>query len=141
MIIKCGFLEKGLEEQIVDEAKFYDKGYAFFRTCMDSGVDEDDIVDFVKFMIVNDITDSREMTKEMWKEYARGQQHPWTREELITLLENSSEMINIPDLMEFLRPLSEIVLTGGGINECLKEVEIALKSLNKNYKVLSEFTY
>ena len=50
-------------------------------------------------------------------------------------------MINIPDLMDFLKRYSNIVLTGGGINECLKEVEIALNSLDKPYKVLTQYTY
>ena len=30
---------------------------------------------------------------------------------------------------------------GGGINECLKEVEIALDALDKPYNVLTKFTY
>ena len=30
----------------------------------------------------------------------------------------------------------KLVICGGGINECFKEVEIALNALNKNYNVL-----
>jgi hypothetical protein len=41
-------IENGLEEDRVNEILFYDKGYAFFRFAMDSGIDEDDIVDMVK---------------------------------------------------------------------------------------------
>ena len=141
MDYKVWLSENGAEDNVIESAIFYDKGYAFFRNCMDRSIDEDDIVDFVKFMIKNDITDSREMTKELWKTYAREQQHPWTREELIALLNNQDEMINIPDLMDFLKPYNGIVLTGGGINECLKEVEISLKALGKNYTVFTEFTY
>jgi hypothetical protein len=33
------------------------------------------------------------------------------------------------------------VLCGGGINECLKEVEIALDALNKTYTTFDRFTY
>jgi hypothetical protein len=43
--------------------------------------------------------------------------------------------------MDFLKPYNGIILTGGGINECLKEVEISLKALGKNYTVFTEFTY
>ena len=33
------------------------------------------------------------------------------------------------------------LLCGGGINECLKEVEIAIKAMDKNYRVLTNYTY
>lgn len=56
-------------------------------------------------------------------------------------LEYSEEMINIPDLMNYLNNKSNIVLTGGGINECLKEVEIALSALNKSFTHINKFTY
>jgi hypothetical protein len=57
------------------------------------------------------------------------------------LLENAGDMISIPDLMDFLRNYNNIVLTGGGINECLKEVEIALLALNKPFNILRQYTY
>jgi hypothetical protein len=34
-----------------------------------------------------------------------------------------------------------IVVCGGGVNECLKEVEIALQALDKPYNVLTQYTY
>jgi hypothetical protein len=43
--------------------------------------------------------------------------------------------------MDFLKRYSNIVLTGGGINECLKEVEIALKALKQPYQIYSTYTY
>jgi hypothetical protein len=70
-----------------------------------------------------------------------GREDDYSTGVLRDLLENASDMINIPDLMDFLKNYSNIVLTGGGIDECLKEVEIALMSLDKNYNVLSEFVY
>jgi len=51
-------------------------------------------------------------------------------------------MINIPDLMDFLKKYgTKIILCGGGIRECLKEVEIALMALDKNYNILTKYTY
>lgn len=134
-------MEYGMKEEILSGAIFYDKGYAFFRYCMDNAIAKDDIVDFVKFLIKRGINDSREMTKELWREYIRGQSHAFMREELVALLEHSDDMIHIPDLMEFLRGYNNIVVTGGGINECLKEVEIALKALDREYVVYDEFVY
>lgn len=128
----------GVEEEITAAAYFYDKGYAFFRYCMDEGVDDDELVDFIKFMIRHNINDSRDIDEEMWStfmtEYGYSDVHD--------LLEPAGDMINIPDLMEFLKNFrGKILLCGGGINECLKEVEIALMALDKNYNVLTKYTY
>jgi len=131
--------ELGVSEEVLDHATFYDKGYAFFRYCMDNSIDEDDIVDLVKYMIRHNINDSREIDEDMWVDYMEETNH--SQEEIKDLLENADDMINIPDLMDFLRKYNNIVLTGGGINECLKEVEIALLSLDKNYNTLSQFVY
>jgi|688.fasta_scaffold501847_2 hypothetical protein len=132
-------LDLGLDEDVLENAIFYDKGYAFFRYCMDNSIDEDNIVDLVKFMIQNDINDSREIDEDMWNDYMQQTNH--SQEDVRELLENAGDMINIPDLMDFLKNYSNIVLLGGGINECLKEVEIALLALNKNFNTLKQFTY
>jgi hypothetical protein len=136
---KYFLLELGLDEDVLDNAIFYDKGYAFFRYCMDNSIDEDNIVDLVKFMIQNNINDSRDIDEDMWNNYMKQTNH--SQEDVRELLENAGDMINIPDLMDFLKNYSNIVLLGGGINECLKEVEIALLSLNKNFNILKQFTY
>lgn len=132
--------ENGLVEEVIDQSVFYDKGYAFFRYCIDSFIDEDVISNFVRFMYENDIHDSREMTREKWSKYL----HEYRRtdkKEIYELLKSSNDFVHIPELMDFLKRYQGIVLTGGGINECLKEVEISLKALRKNYEVLNEFTY
>ena len=45
----------GIDEEVIDNATFFDKGYAFFRYCMDNSIDEDAIVDLIKYMVTNDI--------------------------------------------------------------------------------------
>lgn len=134
-------LELGVKEKVVDGSTFYDKGYAFFRYCMDNGIDDDSIIDLIKYMIRHDITDSRNFDEEMWKNFMEETDH--SRQEVRDLLEFADDMVNIPDLMKFLERYkhSNIVLTGGGVNECLKEVEIALMSLDKKYEILAEYTY
>jgi len=140
MDYKMWWLENGLREDIVDSAIFYDKGYAFFRYCMDSGLDHDVTVNFIRFLYENDIRDSREMDRNMWAKYLR-QYRRTDKKEAHELLASSADCVNIPDLMDFIKRFSNLVLTGGGINECLKEVEIALQALNKSYKIFSKFTY
>lgn len=105
---------------------------------MDSSIDEQNIVDLVKYMIKHNINDSRDIDTNMWNDYMEETNH--TQKDVRELLENAGDMIYIPDLMDFLENYRNIVLVGGGINDCLKEVEIALLSLNKNYKLLSQFT-
>jgi hypothetical protein len=135
---KYWLFENGLEENIIELANFYDKGYAFFRFCMDEGIDDDKIVDLIKYMVRHNINNSREIDENMWNEFMNEYGHSDVRE----LLELADDMINIPDLMEYLQRFrGRIVLCGGGINECLKEVEIALMALDKDYNILTKYTY
>ena len=137
---KNWFYENGLKENILDYARFYDKGYAFFRSCMDDDHDEQEIVNLVKYMIQHNINDSRDIDEEMWQGFM--EQYNYQSSDVRDFLEPAQDCINIPDLMEYLQKFSgKLVLCGGGINECFKEVEIALTALGKNYNVLTKFTY
>jgi hypothetical protein len=127
----------GVKERVLNSSQFYDKGYAYFRYCIDSAINEDEIVSLIKFMIHKNINDSRDLDEEFWDDFV--ETYPY--EDIRDLLEFSDDMINIPDLMDFLKYKNNIVLTGGGIYECLKEVEIALMALDKSYQILNEFTY
>ncbi len=139
---KMWWIENGLDEDIVDRAIFYDKGYAFFRYCMDSNIPHETIVNLVKFMIRHNINDSREINAKFWKQFVKEyKDDDYGTGEVRDLLEAASDCISIPDLMEFLGRYNNIVICGGGINECLKEVEIALDALGKQYNVLTQFTY
>jgi hypothetical protein len=139
---KDWLLNIGISEDVIDNSTFYDKGYAFFRYCIDSNIDENSIANLVRFMHQNNITDSRDINSKFWKKFRK--EYPdddYSTGELRELLEDSSDMISIPDLMDFIKNYSNIVLLGGGINECLKEVEIALMALNKEYTIEEDFTY
>lgn len=136
---KYWLIENGMDEEVIDNATFYDKGYAFFRYCMDNSIDENNIADFVRFMDKHNVQDSRMMDDEMWNLYM--QEYGHDQSDVKDLLENADDMIFIPDLMSVLERESNIVLTGGGINECLKEVEIALLALNKPFNILKQYTY
>ena len=130
--------ECGIREEITASAWFYDKGYAFFRFCMDEGIDDDELVDFIGFMISHDINDSRDIDEEMWAAFMQ----EYGYQDIQDLLEPAEDMINVPELMEFLQRYSgKLMLCGGGIQECLKEVELALMALGKPYNVLTQWTY
>lgn len=130
--------EYGLKNKVIDYINFQDKTYAFFRYCMDEGVDEDNIVNLVKFMYENDINDSRDLTEEFWSAFI----DEYGDDDIRDLLEFSDDAINIPDLMYNMREYGDdIILCGGGVDECMKEIEIALKALGKHYNVFDKFTY
>lgn len=129
----------GIDEDVIYNSDFYDKGYAFFRYCMDNSIDEENISDLVKYMYNNGINDSRYINSDMWDDYMDKSNH--SSEDLRELLEISDDIIRIPDLMDFVKYYNSIILLGGGVTECLKEVEIALNALDKDYEIYDNFTY
>jgi hypothetical protein len=137
---KYWLLENGLEEDNLQVIRYLDKGYAFFRYCMDSGIEEEETVNLVKYMVQHNINDSRDIDDEMWNGFM--QQYGYNSSQIRDLLETADDMINIPDLMDYLKNISgKLVICGGEINECFKEVEIALNALDKSYSILTKFTY
>lgn len=137
---KFWLMENGLDENVIANSIFEDKTYAYFRYCMNEGIDDDELVDLIKYMMSHDINDSRDINEEMWNDFMN--EYNYEQSDIRDLLEVADDMIHIPDLMDFLQRYSgKIVLCGGGINECLKEVEIALMALNKKYNVLDKFVY
>lgn len=135
------YLENGLNEEYIDDIKWYDKGFAFFRYCIDIGVSDDDIVKLIKFMNSNDIYDSRYITdSELWNEF----EEEYDNKELRELLEFADDNITLPELMDWLKEnygSDKIFICGGGVNECLKEVEIALLALDKKFEILKKWSY
>jgi hypothetical protein len=125
--------------ELLDDATYYDKGYAYFRFCMDEGIDDKATVDLIKYMIKHNIKYSREIDKEMWEGFMKETGH--TRQEVRDLLEIAEDMIWVPEVMEEMKKYNNPLLMGGGINECLREVELALMALNKPYKIYKKFTY
>jgi hypothetical protein len=132
-------LELGIKENVLENASFYDKGYAFFRYCIDSSIDDDNIANLVKYMIKNDIRDSRDIDSDMWNDFMN--EYKLDKSEVRDLLEFADDCLWMPDLVDYISDLNNITICGGGINECLKEVEIALKALDKPYKTESKFIY
>ena len=97
--LKYWFIENGLDEDIIDNANYYDKGYAFFRYCMDSNIEEENIVNLIKFMMINNINDTRDIDEEFWDKFMEQYGHEDVRE----LLELADDCVNIPDLMDELK--------------------------------------
>lgn len=122
-------MENGLDEEKIEEFEFFDKGYAFFRGWMDTGVDEDDIIEVGRYMYKNDIRDSRDVAEEVYEKMGL--------EELI----DKDDSIYIPDVIDELKKLSRPLLCGGGKYECIREVELLMKIIKKPYKLHKKFIY
>ena len=133
------WLSNYIDYELLEEATFYDKGYAFFRFCMDEGIDDKATVDLIRFMVKHSITDSREINTEMWNQFMKETNN--TRQAVRDLLETAEDMIYVPELMEELKKYSNPVLMGGGIDECLREVELGFMALDKPYQIVKRFTY
>jgi len=130
-------VEMGLDEEIAYNVRMYDKGYAFFRYCMDSNIDHDATINLVRYMSQHGVHDTRELDKEFWDGFI----DEYGDEDVRELLEFSDDAIHMPDLMDFLQKFNNIVLVGGHTEECLKEVEIALEALGKTYQTWDKYTY
>ena len=106
---------------------FYDKGYGFFRGWMDSGIDESIIIRAVREMIMRRVNDSRELPEEVLEDLG---------------VDGMSDDINLPHIdIGQLRQFSGAFLCGGGVNECLREVQLLMSALNIRTTVMSQFTF
>lgn len=132
-------VDNNLSDEALDKIRFFEKGYNFFRNAMDQGIDHDEIVRLLSYMAKNDINDSRDLDDDLWNAYL--QSFP-ADADIVDFLRDNEDAIFIPDLIDELDDVSSNVLVmGGGKDECLAEVLIALKYLGKAYKLIPEFVY
>jgi hypothetical protein len=131
------WLNNELDEDVLLHSNFYDKGYAFFRFCMDEGMDEDSIANLIGYMIETDVNDTRELDKAWWDEYV----DRYGDKDLRDLMEFSDDCLSIPDLINEIGDYSNVVMCGGGETECLREVELAFRAIGKPYNLLNRYVY
>ena len=128
------FLENGVDENKVNEMKFIEKDFGFFRCWMDLGVKEDIILNTLRVMYENGINDSRNLSDENWDEIL-------STEDRKTFFLYDEPLI-IPDFdKRLLNYFDNFELIGGGRWECLEEINLYLKSINKNTFVNEDFCY
>jgi hypothetical protein len=74
----------------------------------------------------------------MWDNYM----HQYGNEEIRELLEgDEGDSINIPDVYEEIKDINNVLLCGGALNECLKEIILIFDSLNTPYELLNNYIY
>lgn len=131
--IKIWWLENGLEEHILETATIHDKGYGVLRDWMDSGIDEDTIIETLQYMQKNNIhiTDDIDIS------------NPNLSDNIIEAIEANCGDIHaffIDD--DIVNTISDnYLICGGSKNECLAEVEIYLASKNKKATRINNLIY
>lgn len=134
---------EGINEDVLYDITFYDKGYNFFRNCMDEGIDDDSIIRLIKYMYKNDINDTRDIDEDMWVDVIEMFKDEHDMNEIKELMAFSENCLFIPELMDFLKTYehNNIDICGGGIDECLHEVKLVLDSLDMDYNNIDKFIY
>lgn len=126
------YLEHGLNEDLTHLFTFKEKSYAWLRSWMDEGVDDSTIIKVVRYMVMNDISDSRDIDEELLLEMVGDDGGDWMFDDGIYL----------PDIsIGNLKNLSGSLLGGGGRSECLKELQLLMNSFNIRYKMVDAWIY
>jgi hypothetical protein len=132
------YLEHGLNDDVIPNMKFIDKGYGFFRVWMDNGMDRAYIIKAIRFMVMNKKYDSRDVTTDEWEKLFADDWNEFT--DLPDIIENDS--VNIPDVViSDLKKLSGCYLVGGAKEQCLAEFRLLFDAFNINYRIINDFTY
>lgn len=130
-----GFLlENGLQEHVLDQIRFVEKEYGYFRSWMDNRVDHNFIVDAVKMMSANQIQNSKTFTDSQWQQLTNGK-----KDKLHILY---GENIYLPQINpKLFAKVDNLELIGGGRHECLEEMNLYLKSLGKTTFINESLCY
>ena len=131
--VRVYFMEHGLNTDVMDNAKYIDKEYGFFRSWMDVGIPDRLIILTIRKMFQQRVSTSEEV------EFS---------EEEIKELDNAyydwqSDPIYFPDFITIneLRQLSPFYMAGGGRDACLREIELICNAFNIPFKRMNDFIY
>jgi hypothetical protein len=118
--------------------KLIDKGYGYLRSWMDQGIPENIIIKTIREMYQQRVNDSRvlfqhnENPEEDFKKFIGFNFEDWMLDDSISV-----DWISL----KLLKSFSGSYITGGGCNECLKEVELLMSAFNIRSKRISKFIF
>ena len=115
----------------IDWARFtiVDKGFGFFRSYMDQGVQESTIIKMIRFLYSTRKQDARDLTDEEFIQIMGNDD-----------LRDEAFFINWTSISQ-LRNFSGAYIVGGGKNECLREVQLLMNAFNIRYREVSNLIY
>ncbi len=126
------YIEHGLDEDLGHLFTFKEKSYAWLRNWMDVGVDDSITIKVVRYLVMNKINDSRDIDDETFTKLVGEDWADMDRENMIYLPD-----INVANL----KALSGSLMGGGGVHECLKELQLFMNSFNIKYKLVNDWIY
>ena len=133
-------LDKAKYCSIPDHIDIKVKAYGgVLRTAIDMGVEEEAIKFYTTLLSGQNLNpkEYEEFIEAFMTEYGRGD----FEESFDELVHISSELINGISNYFWKSLGNSVDICGGGINECLKEVQMALEILGINYNTVEKFTY
>lgn len=124
-------------EQPIDWRRFQivDKGYGYFRSWMDQGVSPAAIIRVIRAMYRHRISDSGEfedIDPMLLPTLVGTEWDQWMYHDSISVYWTS-----VAQLKRF----SGAYIVGGGLNECLREVELLMNAFNIRYKRINSLVY
>ena len=127
------FMENGLDEDLTHLFTFKEKSYAWLRQWMDEGVDDAMTIRVIRYLVMNDLNDSRDIDDEAWLALVG---------EDFEYYDDREMNIYLPDIsIADLKTLSGSLLGGGGQHECLKEMQLLMNAFNIKYKLVQDWIY
>ena len=130
--------ENGMTEEAIDETKFVEKGYGFFRSWIDQDVPERIIIKTIRAMVRNRVNDSRDLD-------INAVLTPYEQDRGLKLwkVDWDNEGIYMPDFMpiSLLKQMSPFLMCGGAREQCLREIELICNAFNIRYKRIDSLIY
>lgn len=127
------YMEHGLDEDLIHLFTFKEKSYAWLRNWMDGGVSEAMIIKVVRYLVMNNLNDSREIEDDAWLTLVG---------ENFQYYDDREMNVYLPDInIAHLKNLNGSLMGGGGKHECLRELELFMNAFNIKYKLVRDWIY
>jgi hypothetical protein len=138
--IKEYWRDSGYADESWNKTEIVDKGYGYFRSWMDQGVEPAAIIKVIRQMYAQKVTDSRELFDGDESETYHDDmtnflgQHweDWMSDDSLTV-----EWTSVGQLKKY----NGAYIMGGGREECLREVELLMNAFNIKYRRIEDFVY
>jgi len=130
------------DDSPIDWSRFQikDKGFGFFRSFMDRGIEDKTIIRLIRLMYQSRVNDSRDLFggedsdgyAEKFEQFVGPEFKRWMLDDGITV-----NWTSVAQLKRF----SGSYIVGGGRNECLREVELLMNAFNIKYRRIDSMVY
>lgn len=114
-----------------------DKGYGYFRSWMDRGIEPATIIATIRELYAQKISDSRELKFPPFNKRTPTQS---LIRDAVNEMDGDPLSVNWTSVAQ-LKRFSGAYIVGGGRNECLREVELLMNAFNIRYRRIDSLVY